>query len=756
MRKLFFYFIFFCFATLHAQRIIHPSLLFTEEQIQHVKEMIKQDADKMRAWEQIKQDADEQLQKGNLEHSDYLALVYYMTRDKKYANKLKELLMDAIKNKIGSSKEMQERFPVWHSDLGLAHKSYACAIAYDAIYKDLTSSERKTIALGLKDLALVPAIGDWVIEPTRIHSLNSMGHNWWTSCVCMGGILALSLQNELPEAKEWAEDVNEILPQWFGFAGDILQHKAKSFDDAGGLYESVGYASYGIQQALRFRLAWKNTHPGQKMEEISQLNMIPNYFVHVCYPRTGNLYSVNFGDCHKTTNGESAMLLLYALGYRNENILWYLNQVEAGNKNNPSLETPVGFLYRPNTDYASSISKVEKSQLFADFGWATLRDSWQKDATMLAVKSGQTWNHSHADANSLILFHKGVDIICDGGNCYYPNPEYRNYFFQSQAHNVVLFNGQGQSREQQYHGSPLRGYLHYLMDAGNIKYVLADGTGPLSDNFSRNFRHFLWIDNVIYVIDDLKTHKNGHFEWLWHPGGTVKKDGGDLNITNGQSSVIIRPLYPRALANSDFVHDYPDDLYWEVNKAPTENLKGETTYYSLHLPAEIDRVKGLTAIILKNSPQDNDLPQMEKREGKDWIGLRVHNKGIVTDLYINQLADGRLMHSNSWINADGWVTDAYMMAVSYKEGTSPNKSKTLFICYGSALRYGDISYFSSLSKLNVIQREGNDKLLLWMNGQPQMYATFRTDKKSVEVNGKAVNVIRTKSCIKVISKDNSK
>ncbi len=36
------------------------------------------------------------------------------------------------------------------------------------------------------------------------------------------------------------------------------------------------------------------------------------------------------------------------------------------------------------------------------------------------------------------------------------------------------------------------------------------------DQFSRNFRHFLWIDDVIYMIDDMKTHEVGQFEWFWH------------------------------------------------------------------------------------------------------------------------------------------------------------------------------------------------------------------------------------------------
>lgn len=157
-----------------------------------------------------------------------------------------------------------------------------------------------------------------------------------------------------------------------------------------------------------------------------------------------------------------------------------------------------------------------------------------------------------------------------------------------------------------------------MLDADNVKYVLANGTGPYSDQFSRNFRHFLWIDDVIYMIDDLKTHDVGHFEWLWHPGGEAEKRGIDLNITNGNSSVVVRLLYPRLLAKSDFVHDYPEDLYWEEVEAPTEDLKGTETYYSFHLPAKVDRVKGLTAIILKETPDQKDL--LIWKDGKAKIG----------------------------------------------------------------------------------------------------------------------------------------
>lgn len=740
-----------CFTCMQAQKVKHPSLLYTPERIQMAKQRVANDSRYAEYWQQIREAADSKLQKRSLNDADYLSLAYLMTGEKKYSDKIREILLDVIKADTWGSTEMLARIPVWTADLGLAHKAYLSAIAYDAVYNELSTTERKEIARGLKRLALDPCLGDWVLEPTRIHSLNSMGHNWWTSCACMGGILALSLQNELPEAVEGARVLNEVLPEWFSFAGDVLQQKPKSFDEAGGMYESLNYANFGIQEALQFRLAWRNMNAGRQ-PEIPELEKVPSYFMHVCYPRTGILHSLNFGDSHKNVSAESSLMLLYALGIRDDNMLWYMKQVEQGqHRDGYFMNRPMGFLYTPDLTKAPAIPNLKKSQLFADFGWATMRTSWEKDATMLAVKSGHTWNHSHADANSFILFHKGVDIIKDAGNCWYPNPNYRNYFFQSQAHNVVTFNGEGQLREQQYHGSTLRGYLHYLMDAGDTKYILANGTGPYSDNFSRNFRHFLWQDNVIYMIDDLKTHKNGHFEWLWHPGGQARKQGTDLNITNGASAVTVRPLYPRLLAKSDFVHDYPEDLYWEIVEAPTEDLKDTETYYSFHLPAEVNRVKGVTAIILRDTPDDNDLPYMERREGKDWIGLRIRNKGKVTDLYINQLADGRLMHSNSWIEADGWFTDAYMFAVTYEEGTLPADSKDIFIGYGSALRRGATSYFASLSKLFVIQKAEGKQMKLWVEGQPKVNASFGHVNRpaSLEVNGKAVAVDYKQSMLKV-------
>lgn len=743
--------IFLAFAlAINAQSIKHPSLLFTPSKVEAAKKAIKNDSAYASAWERILAEANTQLGKGDVRKLEYPALAYQMTGDRRYADKIKEVLLKTAKVKSWGDKEMMARKPAWRSELQMAHRAFQLAVAYDAVYNILTPAERKEIAQGLYNLAVEPLLGDWILEPTRIHSLNSMGHNWWTSCAGMGGLLALAISNELPKAREGAEELIEVLPEWFSFAGDVLQHKPKTFDRDGGMYESINYASFGITEALLFRQAWLNSHPGAKIEDIPQMHRLASFFCNVAYPRQGILYSINFGDSHKNVTGESSMILAYNMGAADPAALWYIGQVAPGqHREGFPLHFPMGFLYTPDLSGAPATPDLPTSHLWKDFGWATMRDSWDKDASMLAVKSGMTWNHSHADANSMILFHKGTDIIKDAGNCSYGKPEYRNYFFQSDAHNIVKFNGEGQKTYQQYHGSQLPGSVSNLLDGGNIKYVLADGTGPMSHAFDRNFRSFLWIDDMIYVVDDIHSHEPGQFEWLWHPGGKAEKRGFDLNITNGNSAVSIRPIYPRPLAYSNYVHDYPEDMRWEIRQGPTEDLKGTEEYYAFILPGNTDRVKGLTTIFLKDSPDQKEVPVMETREGKDWIGLRVTFKRKVTDLYINQLADGRLMHLNSWIEADGWTTDAYMFAVTYPEGGNPANPSEVFINHGSSLRRTGEVWFSSLTKLNVIAKTDGKFLDLTVGGQPTINMRYRTSLPSVSLNGTPVKTQRKNGLVKV-------
>ena len=147
---------FLCVSSLYiqAQKINHPSLLYTPQRIQQVKQRMQHEPKLQEAWGDIKRTADEALQKKDFNRLDYLSLAYLMTDNKEYADVIKEILLKTVEAESWGDVEMMARIPAWRSQLGMAHKSFLSAVGYDAAYNVMSSSERKKIAEGLKRLAV--------------------------------------------------------------------------------------------------------------------------------------------------------------------------------------------------------------------------------------------------------------------------------------------------------------------------------------------------------------------------------------------------------------------------------------------------------------------------------------------------------------------------------------------------------------------------------------------------------------------------
>ena len=58
------------------------------------------------AWNSIRKTADNLLQKTQLNKIDYLALSFLMTDEKKYADKIKEILLDVTEDETWGNQEM--------------------------------------------------------------------------------------------------------------------------------------------------------------------------------------------------------------------------------------------------------------------------------------------------------------------------------------------------------------------------------------------------------------------------------------------------------------------------------------------------------------------------------------------------------------------------------------------------------------------------------------------------------------------------
>ena len=713
---------------------IHPYIFYTDARIKELQEAIQRDTTVRREWQRIVSLAEDKNSNTQLGAIDNLGLAYRMTGEKQYAEKLKEILFSYCNKNVWEEDNLLNRNPSWHAGLLLAKVTRTVAVGYSCIYNYLSPSERKLIVEALVNKGILPTLNDWLIGPQRIHSFDSMGHNWWSVCVFEAGIAVLAIRNEEPRAKEWLDEILKSIPQWIDYQGTILGHKPANFDREGGFYESVNYASFAICSLLKFRLAYLNTFPKAEFVSVPVLDKIDKFFIDVCYPNSGPLMSVNFGDGEFGPNDENPINLLLANGFYKGRYRWYFSQNKLGHRpiGNRSVNdmSPAAFdlIYSLDLEKQSVPDSpgLPLSALYPDMGWAMLRSSWNKDATLLAIKSGFTFNHAHADAGSYILYHNGKNLIVDSGSSSYDAPEYTKYFCQSDAHNVVLFNGKGENPEDRATGSNNPGHLYSLLDAGDMKYIYANASGPYARYLMRNFRHFVWIGNTILVIDDLKSYEPGQFEWLLHYEGTPEIKGKDIKIVDGNAGVVVRPLFPGTLESSG-------KLKLQIKEGASLRRSGApVSYYSILNPIPERVTKFVTAILLPDKDHPEKLPEIETFEGKNMLGVKISDGNKVTYVYYNLMADGRIMHEPSHNVFDGWETDATMVAMTFaadNKQLNPDNVIDYMVVDGSYLRKNGKMAMSSLSKVFMIARNEGSKLNVFLDGQPLIDLRLRASRK---------------------------
>lgn len=720
----------------------HPYLFYSPVHIKQLQNAITNNSSLKNEWLQLLESVNGDLGSG-LGAVDNLGLAYLMTGEVDYAKKLKEILFSYCNRQVWEEDNLLNREPPWNAGLLLAKITRTIAVGYDCIYDYLSPNERKFIVDNLIDKGILPTLNDWLIGPNRIHSYDSMGHNWWSVCVYNAGIAVLAVLNDDPRASNWLNEIVKSIPQWVDYQGSVLGHKPANFDCEGGFYESVNYAAFAISALLKFRLAYINTFPDAEFISLPILDKIDKFFIDACYPNSGDLMSVNFGDGEFGVNDDNPVMLLMANGFYKERYSWYLNQFEKREKLSGTVfrndESPLAF----DLVYLLGIDKHEvpdnpdfpHSAIYPDMGWAMLRNSWDKDATLLAIKSGFTFNHAHADAGSFILYHNGKNLICDSGNSSYSNPDYVRYFCQSKAHNVVLFNGKGENTEDRYTGSNNPGHLYSLLDAGDLKYIYANASGPYAQHLMRNFRHFVWIGNTILIIDDLKSYEPGLFEWLLHYDGVTSVKDGNITISDGDAEVVVRPLFPETLENPG--EDNEGKLKLRIKEGPaTRNSKPPVPFYSILNPKEERVTKFITAIFLKDNKSDSPLPKVETSRRDKVLKIKITDDEKISYIYYNLMADGRIMHEPSLNTFDGWETDATMLAMTYnvnEENKDIDDVLDYMVIDGSYLRKDGKTVMSSLSKVFMIAKREGTTVDISLHGQPITDLQLRTLKRPTKI-----------------------
>ncbi len=732
-----------CLSVLNVFSQDRSYLLYTDSNIAKLKSQISTNESVKNNWNNQYKQAKDLLKKKKLSSKDglLLGLVYRMTGEEKFASKLKEILLNYTSKSTWEGATLLKRTPAWKGGLRTSHTSYDIAIGYDCIYNYLSEQERLDIAKDIVRLGIIPAREDWLEPGKNMHTYDTMGHNWWSACVYMSGLASLALRDEIPEATKWAKEIQESAIEWINYTGSVLQNKPPTFDQDGGFYESINYASYATSQYLLFLYAYANVWPNEPMYKSPILDNIGDFFINTTYyVKDGKDLAVNFGDSGLTATGDRIVRLLWNLGYQKEDYQHYMNHVSNGENRDSSSAEALALNPDFKKDVSSFESNREKSHLYKDMGWATMRNSWDNNATMLAVKSGFTWNHAHADAGSYILFHNGKNLIIDSGGASYMSPLYTEFYCQSEAHNVVFFDGQAQNRNDPYFGSVNSGSLHNLIEGDNFKYLLANATGPYSHILARNYRNFIWVGDVILVIDDLLAFEPGKFEWYLHYNGESTLKGGiDLTIQDEGAKIRVRPLFPNTFPpGGERPHDFPEHMLLSEKIGHEDHHPEEDKpFWSISHFEKTARTKFISAIILEDDENEKNLPVITRDEHKDYLKVSITQKGETTEVYFNLLADGRLKHRNSLVNINGWETDAYITVLKFDEGTDKtdiNNINELFIGHGSYLRREGQVLMHALSKYTALVENFGNTPHVTFEGQPNATINLYSPKKNDTVN----------------------
>jgi len=654
-----------------------------------------------------------------------LSLLHAIEPDERYAKKIRSgLLYYADEYEPYSqwcSPMFRERVPAWNSELVTGNLCLSYSLGYELLRDALSSDDRQRITTALTEKGVRPLLKDWLFPDSRIHSLDTMGHNWWIVCISLAGIGAITVYDEVPEVAAWLRQIDEAIPQWFGYGGNLFDNRVANFDSNGGYYEGVHYANYAIMEYLLYRTALNDRFDGIASPAAPELRKVENFFLHTFYPASDGDLVVNFGDTRNNPHATMSMLLLAATGIAGGHAQWVANRT-AGIR-----AEPLAMLLDADIP-ATPPDDVPTSALFPDAGWAVLRSSWSDDATLLAVRSGTYWIHAHADSGSFILFHRGRPLIIDPGHCEYFHPEYTSYYAASDAHNVVLVNHTGAPPEDFCRGSKFPGKLHSLLDEGGFRYICADAAGPMAHLLKRHYRHWIWVDGEIVIFDDILSHEPATFQWLLHYAGSAEWHSGGARIRNVDAEASVNFLYPQEM-----------DVR-EVECPAPDHVERTTTYLEFST-TEPSRKQNFVAVVSPHSGSGQRVRPIEPIITEQILGLRFGEAETITNIYFNRSADGRDACANSALSFDGWVSDAKLLAVT-TDVNQPDTASRILMIGGSTLRRGGRVILDSLSSVNCIVAKENGVLNVALEGQRDIafHVHSETEPDGAMLNGRTAGI----------------
>ncbi|MFT3785849.1 MAG: heparinase II/III family protein [Tepidisphaeraceae bacterium] len=562
--------------------------------------------------------------------------------------------------------------PVWRADLWTADIGMNIALAVRGMAFD--ESLATALRMMIRTKCIEPILHDWIDERTRIHALDSMGHNWWPVLVGGAGVMATLLGDDALTSR-----ICSAIAEWCRFAGNDFSRKQRTFGERGDFVEPFSYAEYALHNLMVFQHLSGTIDVLRDWLTPAQLRGFASWLKHSHVRTADGHRPLRFGNVSREYRPHAEVWHTIARLTDDGELLALAHEI----KPTPSSGTEL-LLWRRKPAGATFAPTLGTS-VYATAGNAFVRERRQ----LLAVRAGEFWNHNHLDAGSFIYHADEVIWVDDCGTCTYSRPELLSHYLTPGAHNVAFAPSLAPDvTRTQYEGVMARARFIHEAAQGDVTALCVD-TGLLSSqSLLRSYRWlFVLRDEGVVIWDDLAATTPMNFRSVLHSEcGFDSESDGAIVLRQGDRRCRVQTFSDAAATYA--VQPAP----MGQRPLPPDRRFEDCTGHAFICDTEpATRAKFLSTVGVgfRSARWASDSAigwtcELAMAE-RQW------------HLWFNPLADGRVMHDNCICRYGDIETDAYALLLCESSGRS-----VLYAVNASIVRTGDRVLHGSLARRPLV------------------------------------------------------
>ncbi len=407
--------------------------------------------------------------------------------------------------------------------------AWKLATTYDWCHDRMTDEQRATVRAAVlargrvlfADFSTGRAIYEY---PYDSHGITAYGFL---------GICAIALAHEEAEADTWFQFIAgtypAVFPPWGG--------------EEGGWAQGCAYWKWSQPFAWWFYDALKSATGLDLYQKAFSRN--DGWFKLYMHPPWSDRHHFGDGNHGPPDTTDASNLAHFAAVYRNPYFQWYADQI--------TWQTSDLFSYWWYADDlpARPPADLPPGRYFPDIGWVAMHsDLSDPDEVFLAFKSSPygSFNHSHADQNSFVLYAYGEPLLIDSGYYdWYGSPHDKGWTRQTKAHNAILVNGQGQPIfDLTAKGRILQ---HFTCPVGDV--AVGDATAAYKGLLKQARRTIFYLrPRLVLIVDDLEAPEPATFTWALHAEQEMdlRPEKDEIVVRRGNARCLVKFLEPNGLA----------------------------------------------------------------------------------------------------------------------------------------------------------------------------------------------------------------